>query len=161
MMSKIALLLLAIAFTTITGNSNFACTRVYGGYCSHSKTCSDLGGRVEKLPVNCGCGACCKCTDACAEGSLCISEGETCNGTRDTNGCCGNRVCCTPISTTPNTTLSTTSGTTPPNTTPECDPSGTGCLKNHPNTYCGSSCTYEITTEDCCGNKCCSEIEIW
>ncbi|VDI71806.1 Hypothetical predicted protein [Mytilus galloprovincialis] len=107
-------------FVSIIGNSNFACTRVYGGYCSHSKTCSDLGGRVEKLPVNCGCGACCKCTDACAEGSLCISEGETCNGTRDTNGCCGNRVCCTPISTTPNTTLSTTSGTTPPNTTPEC-----------------------------------------
>ncbi|CAG2235166.1 unnamed protein product [Mytilus edulis] len=94
--------------------SNFACTKVYGGYCSHSKICSsELGGRVEKLPVNCGCGfACCKCTDTCADGSTCISEGETCNGTRDTSGCCGNRVCCTQISTTPSTTPSSTPSTT-------------------------------------------------
>ncbi|VDI71805.1 Hypothetical predicted protein [Mytilus galloprovincialis] len=83
---------------------------MYGGYCSHSKICrSELGGRVEKLSVNCGCGfACCKCTDTCADGSTCISEGETCNGTSDTSGCCGNRVCCTQISTTPSATPSTT-----------------------------------------------------
>ncbi|XP_071177298.1 keratin-associated protein 5-5-like [Mytilus edulis] len=151
MMSKIALLLLAIAFTTITGNSNFACTRVYGGYCSHSKTCSDLGGRVEKLPVNCGCSACCKCTDTCAEGSVCINEGEgeTCNGIRDTKGCCGHRVCCTAISTTP--------GITSPNTTPECIESQTSCLMNYTGSFCGDSCTYEIMNEDCCGKKCCSE----
>ncbi|CAC5415919.1 unnamed protein product [Mytilus coruscus] len=136
-------------------HSNFACTRVYGGYCTHSKTCSDSGGNVEKLQVNCGCGlACCKCTDTCAEGSACIDEGEgeTCNGIIDTKGCCGNRVCCKPISTTPNTTPATTSL----DTTPGCVESQTSCLMNNTGSFCQDSCTYEIMNEDCCGKKCCS-----
>ncbi|CAG2207043.1 MYLK [Mytilus edulis] len=101
-MGKTALLVLVVTITMITminhckGKPNFACTE-RGGYCSDSDTCPSLGGNVEKLSVRCKCGkACCKCTDTCPVGSTCMSEGETCDGTKDTNDCCGNRFCCTP-----------------------------------------------------------------
>ncbi|XP_063414464.1 uncharacterized protein LOC134696546 [Mytilus trossulus] len=98
-MEKTALIVLVVAITMICqskGKSNFACTE-RGGNCSDSNTCPYFGGNVEKLSVRCNCGkACCKCTDTCPDGSTCMSEGETCDGTKDISRCCGNRFCCTP-----------------------------------------------------------------
>ncbi|XP_052076598.1 uncharacterized protein LOC127714554 isoform X3 [Mytilus californianus] len=121
-MGKTALLVLFVAITMINqykGEPNFACTG-RGGYCSVSDTCPSLGGYVEKLAFKCTCGkACCKCTDTCPDGSTCMSTDETCEGMKDTNGCCGTRFCCTPIRTTtpepttpePTTTIRTTTTT--------------------------------------------------
>ncbi|XP_071124141.1 uncharacterized protein [Mytilus edulis] len=114
-MGKTSLFVVLVAFIVTKGEANYnTCTDVYGGYCSTSKTCSSLGGNVETLPVRCQCGKpCCKCTDTCPVGSTCMSEGETCDGVKDTHGCCGNRFCCTPISTTtPTVDTTTTCGVT-------------------------------------------------
>ncbi|CAC5379337.1 unnamed protein product [Mytilus coruscus] len=118
---------------------NFACTG-RGGYCSDSDTCASLGGEMEKLSVRCKWGnACCKCTDKCPDGSTCMSEGETCDGMKDTNGCCGNRFCCTPTTTTP----------------PE--PCEQNCFGE-----CKDQCDFqnEERSGDCCGLKCCGLVEL-
>ncbi|VDI36992.1 Hypothetical predicted protein [Mytilus galloprovincialis] len=138
-MGKTALLVLVVAITMIyqtecKGKPNFACTE-RGGYCSDSNKCPSLGGNVEKLSVRCKCGkACCKCTDTCPVGSTCMSEGEACDGTKDTNGCCGNRFCCTPT----------------PITTPT--PCVRDCIHD-----CTEECLPGLTREgECCGWICCA-----
>ncbi|XP_063418725.1 keratin-associated protein 5-4-like [Mytilus trossulus] len=124
------ILVLFVAFTAVKGEANTACTGIYGGYCSHSKTCSSLGGKVEKLPVRCKCAkACCKCTDECPAGSTCIREEDTCNGTIDTKGCCGNRVCCTPASCVTNCSYACVD---------DCHPAWV-----HEGECCGSNCCVE------------------
>ncbi|VDI42541.1 Hypothetical predicted protein [Mytilus galloprovincialis] len=138
-MGKFALLVLVVAITMINqykGEPNFVCTR-RGGHCSNSHTCPSSGGNVEKLSVRCRCRkACCKCTDKCPVGSTCMSEGKACDGTKDTNGCCGNRFCCTP---------------TP--TPPPCIPTCAG--------YCPKFgfCDFGDNEhkEGCCGSICCTK----
>ncbi|XP_071161508.1 keratin-associated protein 4-7-like isoform X1 [Mytilus edulis] len=122
------ILVLFVTFITVKGEANIACTGIYGGYCSDSKICSSLGGKVETLPVRCKCKkACCKCTDQCPAGSTCITEEDTCNGKIDTKGCCGNRVCCTP----------------------------TTCVINCPH-ICHDACPASKAREgECCGSTCC------
>ncbi|CAC5406584.1 GRN [Mytilus coruscus] len=141
-MGKTALLVLFVAITMINqykGEPNFACAR-RGGYCSVSNRCPSLGGYVEKLAFKCTCGkACCKCTDTCPDGSTCMSADKTCEGRKDTNGCCGTRFCCTPIRTTtpePTTTIRTT---TPEPTTPE------------PTTPIRTATSETCSFEDCAG----------
>ncbi|XP_076080296.1 uncharacterized protein LOC143051191 [Mytilus galloprovincialis] len=138
-MRNTALLVLVVAITMIyqtecKGKPNFACTE-RDGYCSDSNKCPSLGGNVEKLSVRCKCGkACCKCTDTCPVGSTCMSEGEACYGTKDTNGCCGNRFCCTPT----------------PITTPT--PCVRDCIHD-----CTEECLPGLTREgECCGWICCA-----
>ncbi|CAG2206443.1 unnamed protein product [Mytilus edulis] len=179
-MGKTALLVLVVTITMIyqcKGKPSFACTE-RGGYCSDSNTCPSLGGNVEKLSVRCKCGkACCKCTDTCPVGSTCMSEGETCDGTKDTNGCCGNMFCCTPIpTTTPHEVDCVCKDTCDRDGTDEeyvdinkgcsgnntcCKPCSSTCggsfnalmgsftSPNYPSNYCNNQdCIYNITVED-------------
>ncbi|CAG2249185.1 unnamed protein product [Mytilus edulis] len=80
---------------------NLACTGL-GGNCSDSDTCPSLGDKwkcclqgasAERHVVN-------VLVNTCPVGSTCMSEGDTCDGTKDTNRCCGNKFCCTPPMTT-------------------------------------------------------------
>ncbi|XP_052078881.1 uncharacterized protein LOC127716685 [Mytilus californianus] len=151
-MGKTTLLVLFVAITMInqykvTGKPNFACTG-RDGYCSHSNRCPSSGGYVEKLTFKCKCGnACCKCTDTCPNGSTCMNEGETCNGMKDPNGCCGTRFCCTPITT-----------TTPEPTTPIMTTTPEPCVVDCPAWgNCRTKCIYYEASHDdgCCGLKCC------
>ncbi|XP_063415566.1 keratin-associated protein 5-8-like [Mytilus trossulus] len=158
---------------------NIACT-IQGGYCSVSDTCSSLGGHVEKLSARCKCGnPCCKCTDTCPEGSMCMSEGDICDGTKEPNGCCGNRFCCTlPVTTTPapcepNVACTGLGGNCSDSDT--CSSSGgqveklsTGCKCGKACCKCtdicpegsicmgeGDTCDGTKDTNGCCGNRFC------